>query len=193
MLLTPDLYRQMATVSLHNTHLDELGAFGTVHLMCRGPNLERRMSQYLVSRIERTANVRVHTECTGCEIQGRDRLEVATIISRRGELQQFRVTGLFVMIGAEPGTDWLRDTIQLDDKGFVLTGSNATGPDASAVSPFQTSLPGVFAVGDVRSGSVKRVASAVGEGSVVVSSIHRHLTDGQPLVIPQAPLQGVTP
>jgi thioredoxin reductase (NADPH) len=86
--------------------------------------------------------------------------------------------GVFVRIGADPRTDWLRGAVALDAKGFVLTGPDlaATGlPPAQ--SPFCTSLPGVFAVGDARSGSVKRVASAVGEGAVVVQAVHRYLAD----------------
>jgi thioredoxin reductase (NADPH) len=85
------------------------------------------------------------------------------------------VGGLFIMIGADPCTGWLKDSVRLDDRGFVLTGDDC---DADAPAPynlFQTSLPGVFAVGDVRSGSIKRVASAVGEGSVVVQAIHTRL------------------
>ncbi|MGS0201727.1 FAD-dependent oxidoreductase, partial [Escherichia coli] len=79
---------------------------------------------------------------------------------------------LFVMVGAEPNTDWLSGLVALDDKGFVLTGD-----PAGAASPYATSEPGIFAVGDVRSGSVKRVASSVGEGSVVISKVWSHLND----------------
>ena len=85
--------------------------------------------------------------------------------------QETRVSteALFIMIGAAPNTDWLRGVVDLDDKGFVRTGQKG--------GLFSTSLPGVFAVGDIRSGSVKRVAAAVGQGSVVVSSVHRWLTE----------------
>ena len=83
------------------------------------------------------------------------------------------VSNLFVMIGAEPNTEWLRGCFQLDKKGFIVTGRAADG--TPLVSPYATTLPGVFAVGDVRSGSVKRVASSVGEGSVVVQAIHEFL------------------
>jgi thioredoxin reductase (NADPH) len=85
------------------------------------------------------------------------------------------IGGLFVMIGADPCTGWLKDTVQLDDRGFVLTGEACGAGAATPFNVFQTNLPGVFAVGDVRSGSVKRVASAVGEGSVVVQAIHARL------------------
>ena len=87
------------------------------------------------------------------------------------------MAGLFVMIGAEPCTGWLRGTVALDEKGFVRCGSNngQKSGSLSPVSPYLTALPGVFAIGDVRSGSVKRVASAVGEGSVVVQAVHQYL------------------
>ncbi|HYH12245.1 MAG TPA: NAD(P)/FAD-dependent oxidoreductase [Thermomicrobiales bacterium] len=152
---------------------------GTVHLVCRGPNLQRSMSQYLVSRLEYTSNVRIHTDCTIFEIRGGERLEAATILHSQGDRTQVPACGLFAMIGADPGTDWLRETVDLDDKGFILTGADAATPGEPVPTPFQTSRAGVFAIGDVRSGSVKRVASAVGEGSVVVQAIHRYLTEGQ--------------
>ena len=84
------------------------------------------------------------------------------------------------MIGADPRTEWLRGMVDLDEKGFILTGPDVVGDGvAAARSPFQTSQLGIFAVGDVRSGSVKRVASAVGEGSVVVQAVHRYLAEGR--------------
>jgi thioredoxin reductase (NADPH) len=83
------------------------------------------------------------------------------------------LSAVFVMVGAEPNTGWLFGTVRLDKKGFILTG----GADGFDQSPYSTSMPGIFAVGDVRANSVKRVASAVGEGSVVVSDIHRYLAD----------------
>jgi thioredoxin reductase (NADPH) len=92
---------------------------------------------------------------------------------------QRSVGGLFIMVGADPRTGWLKDTVQLDDRGFVLTGENCERETVTPHNVFQTSLPGVFAVGDVRSGSVKRVASAVGEGSVVVQAIHTWLASLQ--------------
>jgi thioredoxin reductase (NADPH) len=150
----------------------------TVHLICRGPDLGRSMSRYLVSRLERTPNVRIATGCVVRALQGHDRVQSATIANSRGDLEQIPVCAVFVMIGADPRTEWLRGTIALDDKGFILTGPeiviDGSGP---APSPFQTSQPGMFAVGDVRSGSVKRVASAVGEGAVVVQAVHRYLAE----------------
>jgi thioredoxin reductase (NADPH) len=137
------------------------------------------MSQYLVSRLEHAPNIRIHTDCTICAVHGGDRLEAATILHARGGQRQVRARGLFVMIGADPGTTWLRNTIALDANGFVLTGADAAVGAGPVPLPFETSQPGVFAIGDVRSGSVKRVASAVGEGSVAVQAIHRYLTESQ--------------
>ena len=99
-----------------------------------------------------------------------------TISNGRGT-EEIPARAIFVMIGADPCTDWLRGAIALDDHGFVRTGVLGGVPDA--LSPYETSMPGVFAVGDVRSGSVKRVASAVGEGSVVVQAVHRYLEETQ--------------
>jgi thioredoxin reductase (NADPH) len=87
-----------------------------------------------------------------------------------GRTQEKPIRTLFVMIGATPNTEWLHSCIDLDDRGFIVTGQS------SKVFPFQTSVPGIFAIGDVRSGSVKRVASAVGEGSIVVSWVHQYLS-----------------
>ena len=148
-----------------------------VHLVYRGPVLGRSMSQYLVSRLQHAPNVRIHT---GTEVQvlhGDERLESATIVNGRGQRETIAARAVFVMIGSNPCTDWLHGAIDLDEWGFVLTGVGATndGGQAAATSPYETSLPGVFAVGDVRSGSVKRVASAVGEGSVVVQAVHQYL------------------
>jgi thioredoxin reductase (NADPH) len=148
----------------------------TVHLVCRGPNLERTMSQYLISRLEHTPNVRIHLGCSVCRLQGSDRLRAVTIVNALGGTQQYELCGLFVMIGADPCTEWLRGAVDLDDKGFVQTGPEVgIGAFGAVPLPYQTSRPGVFAVGDVRSGSVKRVASAVGEGAVVVHAVHGYL------------------
>jgi len=149
----------------------------TVYLVCRGPNLERSMSQYLITRLQHRSNIQILTGCTVGEIRGGERLEAATIVSANGGTHHVETCGMFVMIGADPGTAWLRGTLDLDDRGFIRTGSDIAGLDGHVTAPFQTNQPGVHAVGDVRSGSVKRVASAVGEGSVVVQSIHAYLAD----------------
>ncbi|MEN0065777.1 MAG: FAD-dependent oxidoreductase, partial [Myxococcota bacterium] len=101
-------------------------------------------------------------------LHGDERLEsVTTRNSQTFEETQHSVAAMFIMVGAAPNTGWLKDLVELDEKGFVVTGREG--------SPFATSTPGLFAVGDVRSGSVKRVASAVGEGSVVISAVWRHV------------------
>lgn len=152
------------------------GAACRVHLLARGPDLARSMARYLVSRLEHSPSVRVWTETQVCALRGDDHLQGVTVSAADGRTDEIATRAIFVMIGAEPRTDWLRGTLDLDDRGFVLTGRAPDGIAAAvAPSPYQTSLPGVFAVGDVRAGSVKRVASAVGEGSVVVQAIHAYL------------------
>ncbi len=101
---------------------------------------------------------------------------MVTLVDALGGLELVPCRAVFVMIGADPCTNWLQGTLALDEKGFILTGADVTCADHQAMlSPYQTSHPGIFAVGDVRSGSVKRVASAVGEGSVAVQAVHRFL------------------
>jgi len=146
-----------------------------VRLVHRGRDLSDSMSQYLIERLRHAANVRIETGSQVIELSGDEHLRAVRISDREGHVAERSVGGLFIMIGADPCTEWLRDAVRLDDRGFVLTGEDC-GPDAAApFNVFQTSLPGVFAVGDVRAGSVKRVASAVGEGSVVVQAIHCRL------------------
>ena len=158
------------------------GSAAQVHLVCRGANLERSMSHYLVTRLEHAPNVRIHLNSEVASLRGGKRLEEATVEMRGGACCDVTTNAVFVMIGADPCTDWLRGAVALDDRGFVVTGmaDGVTGPADALLSPFQTSVPGVFAVGDVRSGSVKRVASAVGEGSVVVQAVHRYLASRRP-------------
>ena len=146
-----------------------------VRLVYRGGDLSESMSQYLVERLRRAANVKVETRAQVIELAGDDRLRIVKVRDDDGHVEERRIGGLFVMIGADPCTGWLKDTLRLDDRGFVLTGEDCGADAPTPFSLFQTSLPGVFAVGDVRSGSVKRVASAVGEGSVVVQAIHARL------------------
>ncbi len=132
------------------------------------------MSHYLITRLEHTPNVRIHTEATVSALRGEEQVTSATILHAQGGQEDVPACGLFVLIGADPCTAWLGDLVGLDEHHFILTGQEAA---AAASSPFQTSCPGIFAVGDVRSGSVKRVASAVGEGSVVVQAVHRYLAE----------------
>ena len=143
-----------------------------VHLIIRGTKLAATMSQYLISRIENSAKITLHTCTEIVHLDGDANLRCATWVSRTtGESETREIGSLFVMIGAEPNTGWLFGTLALDKKGFVVTG----GEQAFENSRYATTLPGVYAVGDVRSDSVKRVASAVGEGSVVVSDVHKYL------------------
>jgi thioredoxin reductase (NADPH) len=153
-----------------------------VHLVCRGADLGRSMSQYLVSRLEESPRVKIYLNAQVTELRGDERLHGVTIASQDTGVHEFKVCGVFVMIGADPHTDWLRGVLTLDERGFIVTGGTPE-PPAALISPYQTSLPGVFAVGDVRSGSVKRVASAVGEGSVVVQAIHQYLAKTAPITV----------
>ena len=146
-----------------------------VRLVYRGRDLSDSMSQYLIERLRHAANITIDTRSQVVELSGDDRLRVVTIRDGEGQLVKRPVGGLFVMIGADPCTAWIKDAVRLDDRGFVLTGEDCGPAAATPFNVFQTNLPGVFAVGDVRAGSVKRVASAVGEGSVVVQAIHTRL------------------
>jgi thioredoxin reductase (NADPH) len=137
------------------------------------------MSEYLIDRIDVSDRITLHTHTRIVSLDGGRVLETVTWRNdETGVEERHSVSNVFVMIGAEPNTEWLGGCLDLDDKGFVRSGGDALG--SSAGSSYATSKPGIFAVGDVRSGSVKRVASSVGEGSVVVSAIHRFLQN-QPL------------
>ena len=142
-----------------------------VHLLVRSGSLAASMSSYLSSRLEADPRITIHYNTSMTELHGDTTLEAVTLRGPDGErLQDTRA--VFIMIGAAPNTDWLSGLVEADEKGFVLSGK-AVGRD----SPFETGTDGIFAVGDVRAGSVKRVASAVGEGSVVVSQIWQYLDD----------------
>ncbi|WP_322937109.1 FAD-dependent oxidoreductase [Nocardioides bizhenqiangii] len=152
-----------------------------VVLVVRGDNLEASMSQYLVSRVLAAPNidVRLRTEVVGA--RGVGRLEAITLCERGGDAEVLEARWLFVFIGAAPRTDWLGDAVLRDDRGFVLTGPHLP-PGPTMGWPLQrgpyaleTSVPGVFAAGDVRLDSMKRVASAVGEGAMSVYLVHRYL------------------
>jgi thioredoxin reductase (NADPH) len=148
-----------------------------VYIIVRGAGLAQTMSDYLVQRIAISAQISVHPFSEITELKG-DRMlrEVSWTDRRSGQSTTRPVTNLFIMIGAEPNTEWLDGCLTLDRKGFVETGRDEAG--RALASPFATTRRGVFAVGDVRSGSVKRVASGVGEGSVVVQAIHQFLNPG---------------
>ena len=152
-----------------------------VTLLVRADNLAKSMSDYLVTEIESTprVHVRLHTEVAAA--RGDHRLTELVLRDRAtGRDETAPAAALFVMIGATPHTDWLPDAITRDRHGFILTGRDLPGGGSPGDSrtlplPLETSLPGVFAAGDVRAGSVKRVASAVGEASVAIPQVHQHL------------------
>jgi thioredoxin reductase (NADPH) len=142
----------------------------TVHLIVRRDGLEQTMSRYLIDQIERRANIVLQPNTEVRALDGNGRLDTLTLADRQtGEQRSLGARALFVFIGADPHTDWLDGAIDHDEDGFLLTG----GEDRL---PLETSRAGVFAVGDVRSGSIKRVASAVGEGSMAVRLVHDHLS-----------------
>jgi len=146
-----------------------------VHLLVRAGGLAATMSDYLVRRIHQSARITLHTETEIVELDGDDRLQRVSWVDRRtGARETHAIANVFVMVGAEPNTDWLSGCLALDSKGFILTGFDIR--DDTSRSPFATSKPGIFAVGDVRCGSVKRVASGVGEGSVVIQAVHQFLS-----------------
>jgi thioredoxin reductase (NADPH) len=155
-----------------------------VTLLVRGESLAASMSDYLITQLEATPNVHVRSCTRVADGHGPARLEALTLEdARTGRSEQVPAVAVFVMIGAEPCTQWLRNLIRLDNRGFILTGRDVppeSWPLTRAPLPFETSLPGVFAVGDIRYGSVKRVAGAVGEGSVAVGSVHQYLTEPRP-------------
>jgi thioredoxin reductase (NADPH) len=156
----------------------------SVTIMVRGKSLERSMSHYLVQQIAALTNVRVRTATEVVGASGSDHLEHLMIADREaGTEEEVETSWLFVFIGAAPCTDWLGKEVVRDDKGFVLTGPDllidgqlpADWPLERQPYFLETSVPGVFAAGDVRGQSVKRVASAVGEGAMAVSLVHRYL------------------
>jgi thioredoxin reductase (NADPH) len=142
-------------------------------------DLGRDMSRYLADRIERTPNVEVMRNTAVCELVGEKVLEAIEVEdTRSGERRRVDARALFVFIGAAPCTDWLEDQLALDSGGYVLTGEEAIEPGVSRdPSLLETSQPGVFAAGDVRSGSIKRVAAAVGEGAIAVRLAYEHFQD----------------
>ena len=158
-----------------------------VTMLVRAASLEASMSKYLIDEIERTSNIVVEPQTQVMSTEGEEHLEAVCIQGPSG-MSKRKVGSLFVFIGAEPGTQWLPDLVLRDDKGFVLAGPDLTTPEMKASGKFsriwkqkrdpfllETSVPGVFVAGDVRHGSVKRAASAVGEGSIAVQFAHQYL------------------
>jgi thioredoxin reductase (NADPH) len=154
-----------------------------VHILVRADGLAATMSDYLVQRILSTylvqrilssSHITLHAQAEITALDGDEFLRHVTWTRRDTGANETRaISNIFVIIGAEPNSEWLGGCLELDAKGFVLTGRNAEGQ--ALESAFATTRPGIYAVGDVRAGSVKRVASSVGEGSVVVQSVHRYL------------------
>jgi thioredoxin reductase (NADPH) len=157
-----------------------------VHILIRGGHLADTMSKYLIRRIEESPNITLHPHTEVAELRGEEHLDGLTWKNNQtGALEEHSFRHLYLMTGASPNTEWLRGCVALDTRGFVLTGADLTPEHLVAAKwtlarrPFllETSIPGVFAVGDVRSGSVKRVASGVGEGSLAISFVHKVLAE----------------
>ena len=161
-------------------------------MVVRGGGLAASMSDYLFRTIEAAGNIEVRLHTTVVGAVGADRLEELTLAdAATGRTRTVPADALFILIGASPRTDWLPASIRRDAKGFVLTGQDltTTGPAAGRErlpSPLETSLPGVLAAGDVRHGSVKRVASAVGEGGISIRFVHDYLAHLPDATVPEA-------
>ncbi|MDT1063298.1 FAD-dependent oxidoreductase [Paracoccus sp. CPCC 101403] len=143
-----------------------------VHLLVRGGSLAASMSEYLSSRLAADPRITIHFDTSISALEGDEALQRVGTVTSVGAGAQIDACAVFIMAGAAPNCAWLSGLIELDEAGFILTGA-AAGRSAS----FETSQPGIFAVGDIRAGSVKRVASAVGEGSVVISEVWRYLAE----------------
>jgi thioredoxin reductase (NADPH) len=154
-----------------------------VHVLVRREGLAATMSRYLITRIEQTPNITVHAQCEIEALEGDTWLERVRWRKRGDRVEEHAIRHVFSMTGAVPNTQWLGGCVALDGKGFVKTGPDvdpgelAPFPNQRRPYQFETSLPGIFAVGDVRSASIKRVASAVGEGSMCIQLVHRVLQE----------------
>jgi thioredoxin reductase (NADPH) len=153
-----------------------------VSIVIRGNDLQKSMSRYLVDRVEANGAITVRTSTTVAALDGNETLEEVSVETPEG-LRTLKCSGLFSFIGADPASDWLANCAALDEHKFILTDAALSAKDLGETwenlnrrpLPFETSHPGLFAVGDVRSGSIKRVASAVGEGSAAVRAVHQYL------------------
>lgn len=157
-----------------------------VIMLVRGESLSLSMSQYLIDQIAATENIKVCTGCSVVEVKGEEHLKAIVIAhANTGQTETVSARSLFIFIGASPKTDWLDGVIQRDAQGFIITGPdllhNGKSPRGWSLerSPFllETNIPGIFAAGDVRYGSIKRVASGVGEGSIAIQFVHRYLSN----------------
>jgi thioredoxin reductase (NADPH) len=152
-----------------------------LHLVVRGKGLEATMSRYLIDRIKALPNVELHvgTEIVSLDGDRTTGLKGVTFRDRATSNEKSApLRHLFLFIGADPNGDWLKGCVETDDKGFVITGNEFVEDAGRAPFPLETSMPGVFAIGDVRAGSTKRVGAAIGEGAAVVAQIHQVLTFG---------------
>ncbi|WPP48709.1 FAD-dependent oxidoreductase [Catalinimonas niigatensis] len=155
-----------------------------VHVIIRGNDLGDKMSDYLVQRIYSSPNIMVHKNSNVVQLNGAHHLQYL-VLDTDGKTQIIAITNLFNFIGAKPCTEWLHGIVAMDDQGFIHTGADVSEAEMTPCSIFEQrkpqflegSIPGFFAVGDVRKGSVKRVASAVGEGSMAISQVHRYLAE----------------
>lgn len=143
-----------------------------VDLLIRGATLESSMSRYLIDEIGKDPAITVRFSSQVVEFAGADRLSGITVQGSDGTRTHLELSGLFSFIGAEPNSDWLHGGMERDKAGFILTGADVV---SAQPLPLETSRPGVFAVGDVRRGSIKRVATAVGEGAMAVRLVHERL------------------
>jgi thioredoxin reductase (NADPH) len=163
----------------------------SVTILCRGSTVARSMSRYLIAQLEARANIRTFVDSEVIAAHGEVSLEQIDVRHRiSDETMRLASGGLYIFIGADAQTDWLPPEIALDEQGYVLTGSEmrATGRWTHARDPYllETSVPGIFACGDVRFGPVKRVAAAVGEGSMCVAFVHQYLKDAEATHAPVA-------
>lgn len=149
----------------------------TVTLLVRGSSLEKTMSHYLIEQLKTKSNIHVETNTTVVQIGGTEHIEsITTQLGADGPMQERPAHALFVFIGADAETSWMPEGIEREARGFLLTGHDVTNwPCERRPYPLETSVPGIFAAGDVRFDSVKRVASGVGEGSIVISYVHQYL------------------
>ena len=165
------------------------GHAARVHMLIRGPGLAASMSSYLIDRIAATGNITLHTQTELASLEGDGECLTGVVWKHKdGEQEHKALRKVFLFVGADPNTDWLADCgVQVDQHGFIMTGTDVmmarcrvTGkmlnPDGSLHGHLETTVPGVFAIGDVRAGSTKRVAAAVGEGAAVVAQLHSYLS-----------------
>jgi thioredoxin reductase (NADPH) len=154
-----------------------------VQIVVRRDSLRDTMSQYLIEQIEKTSNIRLRTRTELSRVEGQGRVERVTLEPDGGPSQAEDIDAVFVFIGTKPRSDWLPASVLRDSKGFVITGRDLAGDDRHTrcwkerreAMALETSVPGVFAAGDIRAGAMNRVASAVGEGSMVVRFVHEYL------------------